>query len=57
MRQKQLLEAILEELKNIHDHLGRMEVLYCIVNNIKQDDKGVWIEDRKQEDEKKGDGR
>ena len=51
MRQKQLLESILEELKNIHDHLGRMEVLNCIVNNIKQDDKGVWIEDKKSQKE------
>lgn len=45
MRQKQVLEAILEELKNIHYHVERTEVFTMMAHNIKQNDKGVWIED------------
>ena len=52
MRQKQLLESILEELKNIHYHLERLEVFTMMAYNIKEDDKGVWIEDKKEGDKK-----
>jgi len=57
MRQKKLLEAILEELKNIHYHTERVEVFTMMAHNIKENDKGVWVEDRKKEDEKKGGGK
>jgi len=57
MRQKQLLESILEELKNIHYHTERVEVFTMLAHNIKENDKGVWIEDKKQEDEKKRGGK
>lgn len=45
MRQKRLLEAILQELTNIHYHLERVEVFTMMAHNIKEDDKGAWIED------------
>ena len=53
MRQKQVLEAILEELKNIHYHAERVEVFTMMAHNIKENDKGVWVEDKKQEVQKK----
>ena len=53
MRQKTLLEAILEELKNIHYHVERTEVFTIIAHNIKENDKGAWIEDKKPEVQKK----
>lgn len=56
MRQKRLLEAILEELTNIHYHLERVEVFTMLAHNIKEDDKGAWIEEfpkKKKEEDKK----
>ncbi len=47
MQQEQLLEAILEELKNIHYHAERIEVFIMMAHNIKEDDKGAWIGDKK----------
>ena len=47
MRQKQLLESILEELKNIHYHVERTEIFTMMAHNIKEDDKGAWIGDKK----------
>lgn len=46
MRQKQLLELILEELKKIHYHSERVEAFTMLAHNIKEDGKtGAWIED------------
>jgi len=53
MRQKQLLEQILTELRNIHYHVERIEVFYQMAHNIKENDKGVWVEDKKEEVQKK----
>lgn len=45
-----LLEAILQELKNIHFHIDRMEVFYKMTHNIKENGKtGAWIEDSLQD--------
>ena len=52
MRQKQILESILEELKNIHYHTERVEVFTMLAHNIKENDKGVWVEERKEKKEK-----
>ncbi len=52
MRAKKLLEALLEELKNIHYHVERVEIFTMLGHNIKEDDKGVWIEDNKKSKEK-----
>ena len=47
MRKKQLLEKILEELKNIHYHIERQEIFYKMVNGIKEDEKnGAWLQDK-----------
>lgn len=40
-----VLEAILEELKNIHYHVERVEVFTMMAHNIKENKKGVWIEE------------
>lgn len=43
-----LMELQLQELLNIHYHLDRMEVLYKMVHNIKEDEKtGAWIEGKR----------
>lgn len=47
MRQKQLLEMILEELRNLHYHAERIEVFTMMAHDIKEDDKGAWIGDKK----------
>ncbi len=42
-----VLEAILQELKDMHFHLDRMDVFYKMVNNIREDGKtGAWVEKR-----------
>lgn len=41
-----LLEAILQELKDMHFHIDRLDVFYKMAHNIKEDGKtGAWIED------------
>lgn len=45
MRKKQLLEAILLELRNIHFHFDRLDTFFKMVHGIKEDGKtGAWIE-------------
>lgn len=48
-----VLEAILEELKNIHFHINRLDAFYKMAHNIKEDKTGAWIEDSPQ-DKRKG---
>ena len=54
MRQKKLLESILEELKNIHYHMERVEVFTMMAHNIRENDKGVWIEDKNKKEKVEG---
>jgi len=46
---EKILKEILQELKNIHYHLDRMEVSYMMVNRIeiKEKKKKEIIEDKK----------
>lgn len=50
-----LLEAILQEQRNIHFHMDRLEAFYMMVHDIKEDGKtGAWIDHNKgHRDEKK----
>ena len=40
-------ESMLRELLNIHYHLDRLETFFALAYHIKEDSKGVWIEDGK----------
>lgn len=47
-KQLELMEMQLQELRNIHFHMDRLEAFYMMVHNIKEDRKtGAWIEDSK----------
>lgn len=47
MYSDKLLEAILQELKDMHFHLDRFDVFYKMVHNIKEDGRtGAWVEEK-----------
>jgi len=48
VRTKQILEAIHQELTNIHYHLDRLELFYKIVNKINEHKERVWVDSTKE---------
>lgn len=49
MYSDKVLEAILQELKDMHFHLDRFDIFYKMVNHIREDEKtGAWVEEKKE---------